>query len=44
MSTLRIPANENDHVQGRASAPVTLAEYGDCQCLVAARQMVRSSN
>jgi protein-disulfide isomerase len=26
------PINESDHVQGAASAPVTLVEYGDFEC------------
>ena len=29
MATLQIPVTAADHVQGEASAPVTLVEYGD---------------
>ena len=29
---LRSPVGERDHVQGLASAPVTLVEYGDYEC------------
>jgi protein-disulfide isomerase len=32
MSTLKIPVGPTDHVQGDASAPVTLVEYGDYEC------------
>ncbi|RZU37837.1 protein-disulfide isomerase [Streptomyces sp. BK022] len=32
MSTLSVPVNSDDHIQGSASAPVTLVEYGDYQC------------
>jgi len=31
-SQLRPPVGENDHVQGPATAPVTLLEYGDYEC------------
>ncbi len=31
-STLSIPVSEKDHVEGPASANVTLVEYGDYQC------------
>jgi protein-disulfide isomerase len=31
-SILSIPVNDQDHVQGAASAPVTLVEYGDYEC------------
>jgi hypothetical protein len=29
---LSVPVSEHDHVQGSASAPVTLVEYGDYEC------------
>jgi protein-disulfide isomerase len=29
---LALPVGEHDHVQGQASAPVTLLEYGDYEC------------
>lgn len=32
MSQLILPIGERDHVQGLASAPVTLLEYGDYEC------------
>lgn len=32
MAHLRIPVTENDHIQGLATAPITLVEYGDYQC------------
>jgi protein-disulfide isomerase len=32
MATLKNPVGPHDHVQGDASAPVTLVEYGDYQC------------
>jgi protein-disulfide isomerase len=32
MSTLKIPVGPTDHIQGDASAPVTLVEYGDYEC------------
>lgn len=34
MSTLKIPVNENDHIQGKTNAPITLVEYGDYECPV----------
>lgn len=33
MPKLTIPVSKEDHAQGRASAPCTLVEYGDYQCL-----------
>jgi protein-disulfide isomerase len=32
VAELRFPVNEQDHVLGEATAPVTLVEYGDYQC------------
>ncbi len=32
MTLLKVPVGDNDHVQGRADAPLTLVEYGDYQC------------
>lgn len=32
MSTLSVPVNDKDHVQGTASAKFTLVEYGDYEC------------
>jgi len=32
MSTLQVPVNSTDYVQGDPHAPVTLVEYGDYQC------------
>jgi protein-disulfide isomerase len=32
MATLKVPVNENDHIQGPKNAPVTLLEYGDYEC------------
>jgi protein-disulfide isomerase len=32
MSTLIVPVNAGDHIQGSSDAPVTLVEYGDFQC------------
>jgi protein-disulfide isomerase len=29
---LKIPVSEKDHVQGEASAPIVLVEYGDYEC------------
>ena len=32
MSQLKVAVHDGDHVQGQASAPVTLVEYGDFEC------------
>jgi protein-disulfide isomerase len=32
LARLALPVGEHDHVQGPASAPVTLLEYGDYEC------------
>ncbi|MEU6244010.1 DsbA family protein [Streptomyces sp. NPDC047024] len=32
MSQLYVPVNSSDHIEGSASAPVTLVQYGDYQC------------
>lgn len=32
MSQLKVAVHDGDHVQGPASAPVTLVEYGDFEC------------
>jgi protein-disulfide isomerase len=32
MSKLRVAVNSSDHIQGNASAPIELIEYGDYQC------------
>lgn len=32
MPQLTIPVNENDHILGSPTSPVTLVEYGDYQC------------
>lgn len=32
MTTLKVPVNHSDHVQGNNNAPVELVEYGDYQC------------
>ncbi|MEO8451570.1 MAG: thioredoxin domain-containing protein [Gemmatimonadota bacterium] len=32
MTRLIVPVNEHDHVQGDATAPATLVEYGDYEC------------
>lgn len=32
MPSLTVPVSQEDHVQGEASAPCTLVEYGDYQC------------
>lgn len=37
MFTLKVPVNENDHIQGNKNAPITLVEYGDYECPVCAQ-------
>jgi protein-disulfide isomerase len=32
MSSLQVPVSAEDHIQGRANAPLTLVEYGDFEC------------
>jgi protein-disulfide isomerase len=32
MADLTVPVHQDDHVQGLATAPVTLVEYGDYEC------------
>ena len=32
MPKLRVPVNQNDHIQGSENAPIELVEYGDYQC------------
>lgn len=32
MSILKIPVTPEDHIQGKANAPITLVEYGDYEC------------
>ncbi len=32
MSSLKIPVNPDDHIQGNIDAPITLVEYGDYEC------------
>lgn len=32
MSTLKIPVNNEDHIQGKLNASVILVEYGDYEC------------
>lgn len=32
MTHLAIPVGASDHVQGPGTAPVTIVEYGDCEC------------
>lgn len=32
MTTLKVPVDENDHIQGNLAAPITLLEYGDYEC------------
>lgn len=33
MPRVAVPAGVRDHIQGLATAPVTLVEYGDYECL-----------
>lgn len=32
MTRLAIPVGASDHAQGPGTAPVTIVEYGDCEC------------
>ncbi|HEV8051817.1 MAG TPA: thioredoxin domain-containing protein [Parachlamydiaceae bacterium] len=32
MSTLKVPASDDDHFQGSEEAPITIIQYGDYEC------------
>jgi protein-disulfide isomerase len=32
MASLKVPVTQHDHIRGPANAPITLVEYGDCEC------------